>query len=55
MPSWLDTPGKNVPGNTGVVPAPNRPLGYQQIGTVSSAIGLTVPMGALVALIQAES
>lgn len=55
MPNWLDTPGKNVPGNTGVVPAPNRPLGYQQIGTVSSAIGLTVPMGALVALIQAES
>lgn len=55
MPNWLDTPGQNVPGNTGVVPAPNRPLGYQQIGTVSSAIGLTVPMGALVALIQAES
>lgn len=55
MPSWLDTPGKNVPGNTGVVPAPNKPFGFQQITSLSSATGLTVPMGALIALIQAET
>lgn len=31
------------------------PKGYQQLGTLSSAIGLTVPAGARVALIQAEA
>jgi len=30
-------------------------LGYQQITSLSSAVGLTVPTGATLALIQAES
>ena len=55
MANWLDTPGKNVPGNHGVEPAAMRPLGFQQITGLSSATGLTVPSGALIALIQAES
>jgi hypothetical protein len=55
MPNWLDTPGKSVPGNIGVEPAAMKPLGFQQISTLSSAVGLTVPAGALIALIQAES
>ena len=55
MANWLDTPGKTVPGNTGVEPAAMRPLGYQQITSLSSATALTVPVGALVALIQAET
>lgn len=55
MANWLDTPGKNVPGNVGVEPAAMRPLGFQQITSLSSAVGLTVPSGALTALIQAES
>lgn len=30
------------------------PLGYQQIGTLTGAIGLTVPSGATLAIISAE-
>lgn len=55
MSNWLDTPGKNVPGNVGVEPAAMRPLGFQQIASLSSATALTVPVGALTALIQAEA
>ena len=55
MPNWLDTPGKNIPGNVGVEPAAMRPLGFQQITSLSAATGLTVPQGALIALIQAEA
>jgi hypothetical protein len=33
----------------------NIPLGYQQITDLSAAVGLTVPTGALFAMIQAET
>lgn len=55
MANWLDSPGKLVPGGTPVVPRPMKPCGFQQITSLSSATGLTVPANALVALIQAES
>jgi hypothetical protein len=32
-----------------------KPLGYQQITSLSSAVGLTVPAGATLALIQASA
>lgn len=33
----------------------NRPLGYQQITTLSAAVGLTIPDGAAYAVIIAET
>lgn len=41
-------------GNTGVVPAAMRPIGYRQITSLSSAVGLNAPQLAQIALIQAE-
>lgn len=55
MANWLDSPGKLVPGGTPVVPRPMKACGYQQITSLSAATGLTIPAGALVALIQAET
>ena len=55
MPNWLDTPGQDLPGNSGVEPAALNCYGYQQITNLSAATGLTIPVGATVALIQAET
>lgn len=55
MPSWLDTPGQEVPGGRDVLPSTIRAYGYQQITSLSSATALTVPLGATIALIQAET
>lgn len=33
----------------------DRPLGYQQITDLSAAVGLTIPTGAILALIQPET
>jgi hypothetical protein len=55
MANWLDSPGKLVPGGTPVVPRPMKACGYLQITSLSTATGLSIPKGALVALIQAET
>lgn len=55
MANWLDTPGQTLPGNESVAPGQLRSYGYQQITDVSSATSLSVPTGALIALIQPET
>lgn len=42
-------------GNVGTLPAPVKPLGYQQITATSSAVGLTPPAGAIYARIVPEA
>ena len=44
-----------MPQNVSSLAGKYRPLGYQQITDVSSAVGLTVPTGANFAIIQAEA
>ena len=41
--------------NVNVLAGKYRPLGYQQITDVSSAVGLTVPDGARLAIIQPQT
>lgn len=55
MANWLDSPGYNVPGGVGIEPHDIKPMGFQQITSLSSAAGLTIPQGALFALVQAET
>lgn len=54
MANWLDTPGQILPGNESVAPGALRCFGYQQITSLSAATSLSVPTGALIALIQPE-
>lgn len=52
------TPSCLVPGPNGgfpVTPGKLTPLGYQQLSTISSATALTIPAGATVAYVTAES
>ena len=53
--AWFDEPTGRIPGAQPTTPGNLRPLGYQQITSLSSAVGLTVPTGATVALISPES
>lgn len=53
--AWFDEPSSRVPGSQPATPGNLRPLGYQQITSLSSATSLTVPRGAIVALIQPET
>lgn len=53
--AWFDEPTNRIPGAQPTTPGNLRPLGYQQITSLSSAVGLTVPAGATVALISPES
>lgn len=53
--AFFDEPTSRVPGSQPATPGNLRPLGYQQITSLSSATGLTVPRGAIVALIQPET
>lgn len=53
--AFFDEPTSRVPGAQAATPGNLRPLGYQQITSLSSATGLTVPRGATVALIQPET
>lgn len=50
--AWFDQPAARVPGAQPATPGNLKPLGYQQITSLSSATALTVPRGATVALIQ---
>lgn len=53
--AWFDEPSARVPGAQPTTPSNLRPLGYQQITSLSSATALTVPRGAIVALIQPQT
>ena len=53
--AWFDEPTNRVPGAQPTTPGNLRPLGYQQITNVSSAVGLTVPPHATLALISPET
>jgi len=53
--AWFDEPTSRVPGAQPATPGNLRPLGYQQITSLGSATGLTIPRGATVALIRPES
>lgn len=53
--AWFDEPSSRVPGSQPATPGNLRPLGYQQITSLSSSTALTVPRGAIVALIQPET
>ena len=53
--AWFDEPSARVPGAQPTTPGNLRPLGYQQITSLGSAVGLTVPSGATVALIEPET
>jgi hypothetical protein len=53
--AWFDEPSNRVPGSQPATPGNLRPLGYQQITSLSSAVGLTVPRGATLALIRPET
>jgi hypothetical protein len=52
--NWLDTPGMNVPGARDIAPTGLRPYGFVVVASLTTAKSLTVPEGALIALIQAE-
>jgi hypothetical protein len=49
------SPGLYRSQSTGIVDAQQEPLGYEQITSLSSATTLTVPDGAVRAVIQAEA
>lgn len=53
--AWFDEPHNRIPGAHPAVPGNLRPLGYQQITSLSSASALTVPRNATVALIQPQT
>lgn len=53
--AWFDEPSNRIPGAQPTTPGNLRPLGYQQITSLSSATGLTVPKSATVALISPET
>jgi len=53
--AFFDEPTSRVPGSHPAIPGNIRPLGYQQITSLSSAVGLTVPRGATVALITPDA